>query len=401
MTNWLIRLFVKNADDVKSPAVHTRYGWLAGLVGVICNVLLAAGKFVAGLLSGSIAIMGDAVNNLSDAAASVITLVGFKLGAKPADREHPFGHARFEYVAGLVVALLVMVIGVELFRTSIGKIITPEPVDYSWVALIMLAVSILVKLWMALFNRNIGRRIGSATLQATFVDSRNDMIATAAVLIAALVARFTGLNLDGWMGLAVAVFILISGIGMVRQTLNPLLGTAPDPEYVQYIAHKIESYPGVLGTHDLIVHDYGPGRRFASAHVEMDSDGDVLESHDVIDNIERDFLEQDQLHLIIHYDPIVTGDAMVDSARRWAQRQVEGIDPQLALHDFRLVDGPSHTNYIFDVAVPPGYPTPPAELTQKIEAALQHGSKPIRLVLTVDDAYSSSLQGPFESDTTD
>ncbi|MGD9559249.1 MAG: cation diffusion facilitator family transporter [Oscillospiraceae bacterium] len=389
MTEWLIRHFVKDADNVQDPTVHARYGRVAGVVGIVCNLMLAAGKLAAGILSGSIAIMADAVNNLSDASSSVITLVGFRLAAKPADKEHPFGHARFEYIAGLAVAMMVLVIGVELLRTSVGKILAPTDVDYGLASLAVLAVSVVVKLWMAGFNRKVGRRIGSVALQATFVDSRNDAIATAAVLAASVIARLSGLRLDGWMGAGVAVFIIVSGIGLVKDTLDPLLGEAPDPKLARTIAEKITSYPGVLGTHDLIVHDYGPGRRFASAHVEMSSKDDVLKSHDVIDNIERDFLEQDNLHLIIHYDPIVTGDEAVATARGWAEKQVQGIDGRLSIHDFRMVDGPTHTNYVFDVVVPPDFTLSNETLKEKIEAALQHGSKPIHVVLTVDDTYAA------------
>lgn len=392
MTNWLVRRFVKNHKDVNDPAVHTAYGRMAGVVGIVCNLLLVAGKLLAGIASGSIAVMADAVNNLSDASSSVITLVGFKLAAKPADKEHPFGHARFEYIAGLVVAMLVMVIGIELGRSSIGKIIDPTPVEFGWLTLAVLAGAILLKLWMAVFNRNIGRRIGSTTLQATYADSRNDVITTGAVLVAALIARFTGLNLDGWMGLAVAVFILISGFGLVKDTLDPLLGAAPSPQLVQYVDKKISGYGGILGTHDLMVHDYGPGRRFASAHVEMSTKMDVLVAHDIIDNIERDFLQQDGIHLVLHFDPIVTGSEAINDARNFVAQRMRGIDEQLTIHDLRLVDGPTHTNYVFDVVVPPGFGMSDEELQDKIEKAVQHGEKPIHTVVTIDHSYAPVQQ---------
>lgn len=392
MTNWLVRRFVKNHKDVNDPAVHTAYGRMAGVVGIVCNLLLVAGKLLAGIASGSIAVMADAVNNLSDAASSVITLVGFKLAAKPADKEHPFGHARFEYIAGLVVAMLVMVIGIELGRSSIGKIIDPTPVEFGWLTLAVLAGAILLKLWMAVFNRNIGRRIGSTTLQATYADSRNDVITTGAVLVAALIARFTGLNLDGWMGLAVAVFILISGFGLVKDTLDPLLGAAPSPQLVQYVDKKISGYGGILGTHDLMVHDYGPGRRFASAHVEMSTKMDVLVAHDIIDNIERDFLQQDGIHLVLHFDPIVTGSEAINDARNFVAQRMRGIDEQLTIHDLRLVDGPTHTNYVFDVVVPPGFGMSDEELQDKIEKAVQHGEKTIHTVVTIDHSYAPVQQ---------
>ena len=388
MTNLLIKWFVKNADATENPDVRLAYGRMAGVVGIVCNLLLAASKLAVGLFSGSISIAADAVNNLSDTASSVITLAGFRMASKPADKEHPFGHARFEYIAGLSVAILIMVIGIELAKSSFARILSPAPVRYNAVALAVLGLSILVKLWMALFNRSIGRRIHSPALIATFADSRNDVVATAAVLAAAAVAWATGLSLDGWMGLAVAAFVLVSGALLVRDTLNPLLGEAPDPELVKYVGDKIKSYSGVLGTHDLIVHDYGPGRRFASAHVEMSSEQDVMHSHDTIDNIEQDFLQNDNIHLIIHYDPVETGDEEVNTARGFAARAVAAIDSRMTIHDFRMVDGPTHTNYIFDVVAPVEMELDEDALREQIEAALQHGTKKINAVVTVDRSYA-------------
>lgn len=388
MTELLVQFFLKDNRDPKDPAVYARYGKLAGWVGIVCNLLLAGVKLLSGILSGSIAVTADAVNNLSDAASSVITLAGFKLASKPADKEHPFGHARFEYIAGLAVAVMILVIGVELAKSSVQKIMEPTPVEFGWLSLLILLLAIIIKVWMAFFNRSIGRRIGSSTLEATSIDSRNDAITTTALLVAALIARFTGLKLDGWMGLAVAVFILVSGIGIVKDTLNPLIGEAPDPELVRQVAEKIKAYPGVLGTHDLIVHDYGPGRRFASAHVEMDSRSDVLKSHDIIDNIERDFLQNDNIHLIIHYDPIVVGNGEVDSTRNWVLQQVKKLDERFSIHDFRMLEGPSHINYIFDVVVPQEYEMSDEELEKNIQAAVQHGKKPVYVVLTIDRSYA-------------
>lgn len=388
ITRLLVRLFVKNWGQTRDPNVRAAYGMLAAVVGIICNLVLVGGKLIAGLLSGSIAVVADAVNNISDASASIITLIGFKASQKPADREHPFGHARFEYIAALMVAVLVMAIGIDLARSSILKIIHPEAVEFGWLTFIVLGLSIFVKLWMALFNRAIGRAISSTALEATFADSRNDVISTAAVLAAAIIAKCTGLNLDGWMGLAVAVFILFSGFLLVRDTLNPLLGMAPNKELVDYVANKILSYKGVLATHELIVHDYGPRRRFASAHVEMSSDDDVYVSHDTIDQIERDFLENDDLHIILHYDPVITGNEAVDNARAFVADKVQGIDPKLSIHDFRMVDGPTHVNYIFDVVVPPGYGKTHDELCHQIQKAVQHGSRPVYTVITVDTSYT-------------
>ncbi len=387
MTAWLLRRFVKNYENVKDAKVRTACGGLAGRVGIVCNLLLVAGKLAAGFVSGSVSIMADGLNNLSDAASSIITLVGFRLASKTADKEHPFGHARFEYIAGLSVAVMVLVMGIELGKSSFEKIMNPTPVSFSFVSFLVLAASILLKAWMTAFNRDVGQRISSASLKAASVDSRNDAIATTAVLAAAVAAYFTGFNLDGWMGLGVAAFIVYSGIGLVKDTLNPLLGEAPPPEFVKYVADKIAGYEGVLGMHDLIVHDYGPGRRFASAYVEMSSDIDALISHDIIDNIERDFLENDNIHLIIHYDPIIIGE-QADNTRAWVEQQVKMIDSRLSIHDLRLVDGPSHTNYVFDVLVPPECEIPEDQLCLRIEEAVQQGGKPIHAIMTIDHSYA-------------
>ena len=290
LTKWIISR-IPNHEDVKNERVRSAYGKATSLVGIGCNVLLFAGKLVAGLLSGSVAIMADAVNNLSDASSSLISLLGFKLADRPADAEHPYGHGRFEYLSGMTVAVMILAIGVELLRSSVGKIL-PQPIVFSWVSVGVLASSIVVKCWMAAFNANMGRRIGSTTLEATASDSRNDVITTSAVLLCTMIARLTGLDLDGYVGAAVAVFILVSGVSLIKETLNPLLGNAPSPELVGHIREKLMRYPGVLGVRDLMIHDYGPGRQFASVHVEgMSARRDPVESHEVIDGIERDFLK--------------------------------------------------------------------------------------------------------------
>ena len=376
--------------------MRTAYGNLAGAVGIVCNALLCAAKLLMGTLFGSISVTADAVNNLSDASSSIITLVGFKLSAKPADKEHPYGHARIEYLAGLAVSVLIIVIGFELARTSFGKILYPTPVAFSWLTVAVLAGSIGVKLWMAMFNRTIGRRIGSATLEATATDSRNDVISTAAVLAALVLGQATHLVLDGWMGLAVALFILYSGIGLIKETVNPLLGEAPSEELARHIARKVLSYDGVLGTHDLMVHDYGPGRCFASVHVEMAAEKDVLESHDIIDNIERDFHDNDNIHLVIHYDPIQTGDRAVGTLHAWMEGQLKTISPQLSMHDFRAVRGPTHTNLIFDVVVPAGFALDDAALRARIQQlAQQKNTQEMKYytVVTVDHSYA-----PYQQD---
>ena len=379
--------------------MRTAYGNLAGAVGIVCNALLCAAKLLMGTLFGSISVTADAVNNLSDASSSIITLVGFKLSAKPADKEHPYGHARIEYLAGLAVSVLIIVIGFELARTSFGKILHPTPVAFSWLTVAVLAGSIGVKLWMAMFNRTIGRRIGSATLEATATDSRNDVISTAAVLATLVLGQATHLVLDGWMGLAVALFILYSGIGLIKETVDPLLGEAPSEELAQHIARKVLSYDGVLGTHDLMVHDYGPGRCFASVHVEMAAEKDVLESHDIIDNIERDFHDNDNIHLVIHYDPIQTGDRAVGTLHAWMEGQLKTISPQLSMHDFRAGRGPTHTNLIFDVVVPAGFALDDAALRARIQQlAQQKNTQEMKYytVVTVDHSYA-----PYHQDGTE
>ena len=371
LTQWIIRR-IPDYENVKDERVRSAYGKAASLVGIGCNVLLFAGKLFAGLLSGSVAIMADAVNNLSDVSSSLISLLGFKLADRPADAEHPYGHGRFEYLSGMTVAVMILVIGVELLKSSVGKIFAPEPVTFSWVSVGVLAASILVKLWMAAFNANMGRRIGSTTLEATASDSRNDVITTGAVLLCTIAAKLTGLELDGYVGAAVAVFILISGVSLVKETLNPLLGNAPSPELVSHIREKLMSYPGVLGVHDLMIHDYGPGSRLVSFHLEMDAKDDVMHSHDVIDRIERDLLVEDGLIATIHFDPVVTGDPHADELKAFLQREVEELAPMANIHDLRIVPGPTHTNVIFDCAVPAEYMTDKQHRGVKLVNALRN-----------------------------
>ena len=393
MTEALIRLFIKNPEKTHDPAVRAAYGNLASWVGILCNLALCAGKFMVGTLSGSISVAADAVNNLSDASSSVVSLLGFRLGSRPADEEHPYGHARFEYLSGLAVAVMVLVIGLELGKTSLGKILAPTPVTFSWVTVGVLAASILVKLWMALFNRKVGGRIHSGALRATAAASRHAVRTTGAVLTAALISHFARVELDGWMGLAVALFILYSGVGLVKSTIDPLLGLAPDPELVKYIHERVMSYPNVLGTHDLMVHDYGPGRQFASVHVEMAAEGDVMASHDVIDNIERDFLENDGLHVVIHFDPIVTSDERVGDMRRWLSEAVKEIDGALTIHDLRMVPGPTHTNLIFDCVVPAGFAMSELDVKQAIKHLVRQKDPRYFCVITVECGYAALPHG--------
>lgn len=375
---------------MQDACVRLSYGNLAGITGIVCNVLLFAIKFFTGLFTGSISITADAVNNLSDASSGVITLLGFKLAGKPADPEHPYGHARMEYLAGLVVSFVILLIGVQLAGESVQKILHPAAATFGIVPAVMLVFSILVKLWMAGFYRSIGKKIDSTTLLAASADSRNDVISTGAVLLALLISAWTDLDLDGWMGMAVALFILYSGIGLIKDTLDPLLGRAPSEELTRRVEEKILSYEGILGTHDLMVHDYGPGQCFASVHVEMSAEMNVMRSHDIIDTIERDFHEQDHIHLVIHYDPIEIGIEAVGTMRQWVTERVHAVSPLLSIHDFRMVKGALHTNLIFDVAAPSSYESTDAEIKQQIQRSVQENAngETYYCVITVDRSYA-------------
>ncbi len=367
---------------------RARIGSIAGLVGIVCNTLLCIGKFIAGILSGSVSITADAANNLSDASSSIVSLVGFRLSEKSPDAEHPYGHARYEYISGFVVSILIIVIGIELLKSGIERIITPQPVEFSAVSAAVLGASIAVKLGMMIFNRRIGKKIDSQTLTAAAADSRNDCIATAAVLAGAIITHFTGVQLDGIMAVLVAGFILYSGAGLVRDAMNPLLGNAPSPELVESFRKKILSYAGVLGAHDLIVHDYGHGRKFATVHVEMSAEQNVIESHNVIDRIERDFLQNDGINLLVHFDPVVTDESALGDTRRELERIVLLIDGRLSVHDLRLVSCPDCTKAYFDVVVPPDFSMTQTELTEEISRFVRKSQPDLQCVITVDSSFA-------------
>lgn len=352
MIELLARLFIRGRDTLAPSALRQAYGQLCGVVGIGLNLLLFAVKFFAGTLSGSIAITADAFNNLSDAGSSLVTLLGFRLAGRKPDPEHPFGHGRMEYISGLVVAGLILLMGVELFKSSLKKILQPEAIVSSPLVLLILALSVAVKLYMFYYNRAIGKRIKSSAMTATATDSLSDAVSTTAVLVATLVAQFTGLNIDGWVGMLVALFILFSAYKAAKETLSPLLGQTPEPEFVEHIQQIVLSYPEVQNVHDLVVHDYGPGRVMISLHAEVPADGDLLQLHDVIDNIEHRLKKELGCMAVIHMDPIVTNDAHTTALRQAVAEQVKAIDPRLTIHDFRIVPGPSHTNLIFDVVVP-------------------------------------------------
>ena len=392
MTQFLIRCFIKRPDDVKDAAVRTAYGNLASLVGMACNILLCIGKLLAGTLFGSIAIMADALNNLSDASSNVVSLIGFRLAAKAPDAEHPYGHARYEYLAGLVVSVTILAIGLSLLKESALKVLHPTPVAFSWLSIGVLAASILVKLWLSGFNRAVGKKINSETLMATAADSRNDVLTAGAVLLSTILCSLTGYGIiDGIMGVGVAAFILWSGWGLVMDTLSPLLGESPSPELVEHIERTVMSYPGVLGMHDLMVHDYGPGHQFASLHVEFPAETDPLTAHDVIDNIEKDFLQKDRLQVTIHYDPIVTADASVGVLRARLQEHARQLDPQLSIHDLRIVPGDSHTNVLFDLVFPAGYTGDIDQMLAKMCQFVKEQDPKYCCVVKVEQSYASAL----------
>ena len=388
MTGLLIRKFVPDHEKTTDATVRTAYGKLSSTVSIVSNLLLFALKLLAGILSASVAITADAFNNLSDASSGIITLLGFKMANKPADPEHPYGHARYEYLSGLFISVLILVIGVELFKSGLDKILHPQITVFRWITAGILTVSIAIKWWLCIFNRKIGILIDSGTLKAASADSRNDVLSTTAVLVATVISHFTQVDLDGYMGVAVAAFILYSGVGLVKETVSPLLGRAPDPETVQMIRDKIMSYPGVLGTHDLMLHDYGPGRQFASVHVEVAAERDMLESHDMVDNIEREFLAHTGIHMVVHMDPIVTADPVVASLRQFLSDTVTEIHPDLSIHDLRIVPGPTHTNVIFDCVVPHECSACPTDVCQRIRERVSAVYPDYFCVITVDESFA-------------
>ena len=391
MTDWILKLFVKDYKNAERPSVRSAIGKTAGGVAIGVNVLLSLLKILAGafLLGGSVSVIADGVNNLSDAASGLISLLGFKLAEKPADAEHPYGHGRYEYLSGLMVALLILVIGVELLKSSVVKIFSPGKTGFSLIALSILLFSILGKLWLMYFNRNLSLRIHSETLRATSADSRNDVITTLSVLIAALISRFTGFDLDGYIGAAVALFILYSGYGLVKSTIDPLLGKAPDQSFIDHIEQKVLSYEGVLGTHDLMVHDYGPGRQFASIHVEISADIDALKGHELIDRIEQDF-KKEGLSVVIHYDPICNSDSELGEFRLWLEQEVKKIDPSLSIHDIRMVPCATHTNLIFDCVVPSSSQKSDRQVKEELTTIIRDSYPAYLPVIHIDRSYLST-----------
>ena len=371
MTEFLVKHFVKDSDNVSDPGVRTGYGSLASIVGIICNLILCALKIFIGIVSNSVSIIADGVNNLSDASSSVITLLGFIISKKPADEKHPYGHARVEYLSGLAVAALIIVIGVELATSSFNKILNPEQVEFSAVLVIILLSSIAVKTWMSLFNNKLGVKINSTSILATAADSRNDAITTSAVLLAAVISKISGLNLDGIIGLLVALFILWSGFGIARDTISPLLGESADPALIKLVHDQMLSFDKrIIGIHDLMVHDYGPGQQFATVHAEIDATEDVIEAHEMIDNAERMFKEKYHILLTVHYDPVIMNNPEQNKLRDKTNEIIKAIDERLKLHDFRIVSGKGHTNIVFDLVMPSDFTGREDEMKQRIDEKL-------------------------------
>lgn len=389
MVDFLVKKFISRPDDWEDPEIRQRYGLLTGGVGIFLNLLLSLGKFLAGVITGSIAITADAFNNLSDAGSSVVTLVGFHMAAKKADDDHPFGHGRMEYISGLIVAAAILLVGVELAKSSLEKILHPEDISLSWVSVGILCAAILVKLWMFYFNRTLGKRIDSAAMCATAADSLSDVAATSAVLLGTLVGGFTGLHIDGWVGILVAVFILRAGWGAAKDTLDPLLGQSPDPTLVHAIEKTVMAHELVTGIHDLIIHDYGPGRSMLSLHAEVPMDADMLAVHDVIDDIERELKEKFHIEAVIHMDPIATKDPLTNEMKARVAGLVREIDPDMTIHDFRMTQGPHHQNLIFDVVVPHSCDLTDDEVRARIAGRMgELPGGPYFAVVSVDRSYA-------------
>ena len=370
MTKLLLHLVLGTKNSPDSPSYRSKVGKLSGIVGILCNAVLCVLKLIAGTLSGSLAITADAMNNLSDSTSSIVTMVGFRLSERPADQKHPYGHARFEYLSGLAVTAIILLIGVDILKTSIGKIIHPVSVEFSAAAAVVLIASILVKLWLSSFNRTLGQQIHSTALLATALDSRNDTLSTSAVLIAAIVETVSSWKIDGYVGLAIAIFIIYSAIAMGIETISPLLGEASNPELQKKLVQTLKDCPDVLGFHDMMLHDYGPGMCFASVHVEMDARVDPLKSHEIIDTLERFCRDSFHILLTIHYDPVIVGDPDTDRTRQTVLDLLREKDARISIHDFRMVPSEDHTTLIFDAVLPVDLWSHTEEIKYYIETAM-------------------------------
>lgn len=388
MITLLSRLFIKNRSDIKNPSVRRAYGMLCGALGIGLNLILSLGKFIAGVLSGSISITADAFNNLLDAASSVITLIGFRMAGQKPDPDHPFGHGRIEYVSGFLVSVLTLLTMIELIKSSLEKILHPQIPAMSPLVLGLLAFSILIKCYMYLYNRKLGKRLDSPSMGAAAVDSLSDALATAVVLSGALISRFAGLSVDGWCGLAVCFFIGYAGYKAARDAVSPLLGQAPDREFVKQVHDLVLSHEGILGIHDLIVHNYGPGNILISLHAEVPADGSLLILHELIDTIEHQLHDELQCQAVIHMDPVLVGDEETERLRRLTKKCLAEIDTSLTIHDFRIAACPEGTRLIFDVAAPYDFPMSDADLADIIDQKIRDRNPSLRTVIEVDKQQS-------------
>lgn len=387
MTDILIKLFIKNSQETNNPHIREKYGILSGIVGIFCNFMLFIGKFMAGLITASISITADAFNNLSDAASSIVTLVGFKMAGKPADAQHPFGHGRIEYISGLIVSTVIIIMGFEFVKSSIEKIIEPETVEFGLVSIIILLASILVKLWMSIFNKKLGESINSSTIKAISKDSLADVAATSTVLIGAIISYTTDVYVDGYAGILVALFIIYTGFTTAKETLSPLLGQAPDKDFVKKIEDKVLSYENIVGIHDLIVHNYGFGKVLVSLHAEVPCNINILKIHEIIDTIERDIKNELNCEIVIHMDPIATDDKTVNSTKEDIESIVKSIDTRLSIHDFRMVQAESFTNLIFDLVVPHKFELNDEELRKLVNEKIKELNPLYRVVLNIDKMF--------------
>lgn len=387
LNNLLVKKFVRDYDDIDNPAVRESYGMLSSIVGIVCNVMLCVSKFVIGTLANSISIVSDGFNNLSDCASCVVTMFGYKMAAKPADKDHPFGHGRIEYLTSLVIAMAIIVVGSQLFRNSMVKVINPESVVFSYAALAVLILSIVVKIWMGLFNRNLGKRINSSVMLATSKDSLSDVFATAATVITLVASLWTDIPLDGIMGIVVSVFILFSGFGIVKETVDQLLGQPADEELVNKIKELVSESSFSLGMHDLIIHSYGPGNLIGSVHIEVDSMGNIMDIHDAIDELERNIFEELKVRITIHMDPIERNNEHTNLCRDKLNKIIEEINPKLSMHDFRVVSGPSHTNFIFDLVLPYDCKMTEEFIKSEIDRKLTRERERYYTVITFDRSF--------------
>lgn len=390
MISLLSRIFIKDRENTSAPEVRKAYGVLCGGTGIALNILLFAGKFLAGLLSNSIAITADAFNNLSDAGSSLITLVGFQMAGQKPDPHHPFGHGRIEYLSGLFVSVAILIMAIELIQSSVDKILHPQPVVFNWLTILILLVSITVKLYMAYYNKNIGNKIGSAAMKATATDSLSDTLATTVVLAASLIAHFTGLKIDGYCGILVGLFIFYAGYSAAKDTISPLLGQPPQPDFVKNVETIVMSYELVQGIHDMVVHDYGPGRVMISLHAEVPANGNLLVLHDMIDNIEHRLHDELHCEAVIHMDPVITDDEQTNYLKGLLADLLHSTYPEIRFHDFRMVKGPTHTNIIFDIVIPFDYKESDEVVTDFLQKEFQRIDDSYFTVIQVDRAYTGN-----------